>query len=244
MDKLIQNIGELADKIDLEKRFNWDNWTQDLLKSELFSKDEKNRILEQQSGFIKNIELKKVLHARFKNKAETDLAFWYIQKWGGIANFKEKNLAIVNSAIDKSSKKEYLTSLQSISSLSKITSIVDIENQVIYDSRVIYAFNWLILKRFGGNLKFFPIPEGRSSIASNFDIGTIINFKFHKRYEEKDLYFEPKQAYQQFCKIIKLINSAVYPNYKNEPFRLEMLLFSAFDKEIINDMKECIKIDI
>lgn len=243
MDKLIQNIGELAEKIDLEKRFQWDNWTHDLENSDLFSQDEKHRISEQQSGFAKNIELKKILHTRFKNKAETELAFWYIQKWGGISNFKEKNLEIVNSAIDKSSKKEYLTSLQSISSLSKVTSIVDIDNQVIYDSRVVYAFNWLILKRFGGNLKFFPIPEGRSSIASNFDIGTIINFKFHERFEEKDLYFEPKQAYQQFCKIIKLINSAVYPNYKNEPFRLEMLLFTAFDNEIIKDMRESIKID-
>ena len=243
MDKLIKDIAELANRIDLSKRFIWNDWETDFENSKLFCPNEKKEVLEQQNGFEKNVALKKVLHNKFKSNSNTDLAFWYIRKWGGINNFKDKNSDIVGSAIAKSSNNEYLTNLNSISSLSKVTSVVNIENQVIYDSRVVFALNWLILKRFGGNLKFFPIPEGRSSIASNFDIGTIINFKFHKRFHEKDLYFEPKQAYEEFCKMIKSINSAVYSDNKNEPFRLEMLLFTAFSKEIIEDMRDCIKID-
>lgn len=244
MDKLIKNIGELSEKIDLNKRFKWNGWIDDFTNSDLFTQQEKNRILENESSFAKNIALKKVLNEKFTKEANTDLAFWYIQKWGGIANFKEKNAAIINSAIEKSLNHEYLTELTNISSLSKVTSVVDIENQIIYDSRVVYAFNWLILKRFDGNMKFFPIPTGRSSIASNFDIGTIINFKFHNRFDEKNLYFEPKQSYKQFCKIIKLLNSAIYGNFKQEPFRLEMLLFAAFEEEIIKDVKGSIKVDL
>lgn len=249
MDKFIKDIAELANKIDLNKRFNWDSWLLNFEANELFSSDEKKKILEHDSVLDKNIALKRVLNEKFKNTSNTlksnlALSFWYIQKWGGINNFKEANSEILEKAIVKSSKKEYISSIDKISSLSKITSIVDIENQVIYDSRVVYAFNWLILKRFDGNLKFFPMPNGRSSVASNFDIGTLINFKFHRRFHEKDLYIEPSQAYEKFCKMFKVINSAVYSDYKNEPFRLEMLLFTAMDKEIFEDIKQSIKISL
>ena len=62
MDKLIKDIAELANRIDLSKRFVWNDWETDFKNSELFSTDEKKEVLEQQNGFDKNVALKKVLH--------------------------------------------------------------------------------------------------------------------------------------------------------------------------------------
>ena len=41
MDKLIKDIAELANRIDLSKRFVWNDWETDFKNSELFSTDEK-----------------------------------------------------------------------------------------------------------------------------------------------------------------------------------------------------------
>ena len=243
MDKLEKEFQILKDQINLDDRFNYGSWVKNFEQNDLFTKAQIDSVGNQPNDFRKNIELKRILNTKFKESSNPTLGFWFIQTWGGISTFKNKdtnkNPELISKTIKNALEKKFLPNLQCISSLSKVTSVVDIENQVIYDSRVIYALNWLLLKT--GEKKFFPIPEGRGSIVADFNIGTLINFKFHN---EMGRYYSPKLAHKEFCTLIKNYNEKIFPDNKNEPFYLEMLLFSALPKEIIEDIKDSVKIEI
>ena len=190
--KLLEELEILKSSIQLEEQFgeeaNGKDWSNAFKTSMFFTDAEKERIDKIPNRFNREIELKIILNEKLNvDYPKPELAFWYINVWGRISSFKiEKNEKLVLKTIKESRDGKFLPNLQTISSLSKVASVVDIKNQVIYDSRVIYVLNWLIMKT-GGN-KFFPIPEGRSSIASDFDIGILINFKFHEISKENRYY--------------------------------------------------------
>lgn len=132
-----------------------------------------------------------------------------------------------------------------ISSLSKISSFFDPENFVIYDSRVIYTLNWLILtceNQNGFKEKYFPMPSGRNKIIADFDMNTIVNISHISEYvENMKLYVTQQNAYFEFCDFIKTNTKLIYGE-DSKPYELEMLLFTLADKEIFNELKEQIKI--
>ena len=60
-----------------------------------------------------------------------------------------------------------------IANISKVASYMYPEKYCIYDSRVAYTLNWIILSQNTGNM-FFPIPEGRNSKMIAFDMRGLI----------------------------------------------------------------------
>jgi len=50
------------------------------------------------------------------------------------------------------------------------------EKHFIYDSRVTYSLNWIILSENAGN-RFFPIPEGQNSKMRAFEMNILICLK-------------------------------------------------------------------
>jgi hypothetical protein len=95
------------------------------------------------------VRLKWILSEKYKNNTEQNfIDFWIINNWGGIRGFKQNNRNVEKiKQYKKQLEKRKLTKecFSTISSLSKVSSFLDPENFVIYDSRVIYTLNWLIL---------------------------------------------------------------------------------------------------
>jgi hypothetical protein len=127
-------------------------------------------------------------------------------------------------------------------------------SNVIYDSRVSYSLNWIILSQNAGNY-YFPIPEGRNSKMSAFDLNVLIRLKNIANYKtnniedldhklfisncDKKLFINKNDAYSELNKIIKQINIKLWHGDKekqNNLYYTEMLLFAIADKEIFKDI--------
>lgn len=249
MDNVLEQLRKYSHEIDLSNRFSW-NFNGTFLNS-----------IPQVGPFInasfsnhfeRNEALKFKLTEYFKQNPSnvTDLHFWIINDWGGIRNFKntEKNRSKIRD-FKTEVKNGRLTrsSFSTISSLSKLSSFWDSENFIIYDSRVIYSLNWLILK-LSKEKRYFPTPAGRSEVIASYNIDTVIRL-FHKNKNlEEDLYVSYKEAYHKYCHLMKewslILWNDNYPKRRQYPFYLEMLLFVIADKEIYEDMKKSINIEI
>jgi hypothetical protein len=184
-----------------------------------------------------------------KTNIDYDTSLWIINKWGGIGSFKDN---ITNSErirkLEKGLQNRELSkdSFSVISSLSKIASFLNNEEYFVYDSRVIYSINWLILKNRIPDAKYFPMPESRSNKLTLFDLDTIITL-FHKASYpngilKKNLFIESKTAYFIYCDLIKELNKRLFPSLK--PYYLEMLLFSIADNDIFNSLSTKVNLTI
>ena len=245
MQNVIEKLREYSIQIDLKKRFDY-NFD---VNNKIFNSKEVKRLLTHQNPFDQNVELKWVLSEKYKQTKEQNfIDFWIINIWGGIRGFKSNDRNIDKIALFKKQIKKGKLSLDcfsTISSLSKISSFIEPDKFVIYDSRVIYTLNWLIMtceNQNGLNEKYYPMPSGRNKIIVDFDINTIINLKHISNYaEKKDLFFSKQEAYFQFCDFVHKTTKEIYgPNSK--PYELEMLLFTLANKEIFKELKENLKI--
>jgi hypothetical protein len=245
MQNVIETLKYYRREIDLKNRFIFNFSIYD----KIFSSLETEKLESDKNPFEQNVNLKWILSEKYKNnKEQSFIDFWIINIWGGIAGFKpnEKNI-IKLQKFKKQLEKGKLTKdcFETISSLSKVSSFIEPENFVIYDSRVIYTLNWLILScenQNGFKQKYFPMPNGRNKVITNFDMKTIINLSHIEEYEnETELYIKPQFAYFEFCKFIKK-NAKIIYGENAKPYELEMLLFTIADKEIFKDLKERIKI--
>ncbi len=247
MDNVIKKLKEYKTEIDLKNRFNYDF----IVSTNIFNSHEIDELSKATNPYEKNKKLKWLLSDKYKRESETEeIDFWIINKWGGINGFKpnERNIRKIRSfktqLINKRLTKD---SFSTISSLSKLSSFIDPDNFVIYDSRVIYTLNWLILvceNQNGFNQKYFPIPKGRNKKISDFDLETIINISHISEYINKtELYISQQDAYFKFCNFVKSNVSEIF-SHKSKPFELEMLLFTLADKEIVEELRRKLKLTI
>ncbi|WP_291123613.1 hypothetical protein [Flavobacterium sp. UBA6046] len=184
-----------------------------------------------------------------KKNIDYPTSLWIINKWGGIGSFKDSELNKQRiSKFESGLKKRKLSKdlFSVISSLSKIASFMNSEEYFVYDSRVIYSLNWLILKNNIPNAKFFPMPESRSKILTLFDLNTIINLFYmenitNDEYTSK-LFFDTKNAYFLYCDLIKELSKELFPDLK--PYYLEMLLFVIADNQIFDDLRSTVQLTI
>jgi hypothetical protein len=242
MMTLIQKIIYYKKQIKLKDRFN----KPFPIDANILATKDKKSLKETTNGFDRTLMLKELIKQRANGiYNNTELNFWIINKWGGIKTFKEteKNIKKI-SVFEKQLKKNKLTkdTFGTISSLSKIPSFIDPDNFVIYDSRVIFTLNWLILTTENLGLKFFPMPTGRNKILVDFDMNTIIHLTHLKQYQNKDeLFINYQDAYFTFCNLIKKLSIEIFgPNAK--PYLLELLLFTISEKEIFAEIKEMIQV--
>jgi len=197
-----------------------------------------------ENNFEKNVSLKLKLNEALENANEEEflkLSYWFIKKWGGISGFKEneKNNNKINDV------RKGIIDFGSIASFSKIASVFNPEEYCIYDSRTIYALNWLIFRTKPNGIKYFPTPIGRNKTLQNFNISTLINF-FNIERQIDDIYYKKEEAYNIYCSLLKEINLNLWDdeNWKKYPFYTEMLLFSLSPDQILNEVKKNIKIEV
>jgi hypothetical protein len=230
MENVLEQLKKYAQEIDLSNRFFW-NFNGTFLNSIPQVGPYINRSFS--NHFERNEALKFKLTEYFQqNPSDVEgLHFWIINDWGGIRNFKntEQNRGkIRNFKTEVRNGRLTRSTFSTISSLSKLSSFWDCKNFVIYDSRVIYSLNWLILK-LSKEKRYFPTPQGRSEVIANYNINTVIRL-FHKdKNRDEDLYFSYKEAYHKYCQLmkdwsLKLWNDS-YSRRRQYPFYLEMLLF-------------------
>jgi hypothetical protein len=247
MNILIEKLKDYSKQINLENQFDYTLNSSDAF----FSGTEKEDLERIAVPYHQNTKLKLIVSEKYKNTIDqTNLDFWVINTWGGIRSFKknERNIEKVKKFKKQiTNKRLSKDTFSTISSLSKIASFIDPDNFVIYDSRVIYTLNWLLLTCENKNefkVPYFPMPTGRNKKITDFDLNTIINLSHIDHYSNNNsTYVSEQLAYFKYCDFIKTISKLVYGE-DAKPYELEMLLFVIADKEIFEDVKDKLKISI
>lgn len=187
-----------------------------------------------ESNFERNIYLKDHLHEKLKKEGTSDLYYWIIKEWGGIKTFKKDELnheKIKKFLSELNTSQLSKTSFERISSLSKVASFLAPSEYVIYDSRVIYSLNWLLLN-YAPEQSFFVQPKGRNTQLAKYDMQTLI--RLCGRAEQ---YHSLENAYYEYCKLVKFLSDEVYGKGA-QPYLLEMLLFDIAPNFIVQDIEK------
>ncbi len=262
MNDVVFNIEKIVNYLSRYKRnlstlHKWNTQLDKLFELGILSESEE-KVLSKADSFEREIKLKEILSKKlrkFKDEKSTfyDLSNWIIQDWGGINASLESNKKIID---------DYLRgeiSFDRISSSSKIASFMYPEHYIIYDSRVAYTLNWIILSEEAGNM-FFPIPEGRNAKMSAFEMNVLIRLKNVNKYFpkekidrlfinniDKSIFIPKKEAYSILNALVKKISKLLWQEEKNKQSNLyftEMLLFSIADTEIFNEIVQSLQLNI
>lgn len=227
--KLITVLKELSEEINL-KDYKWDipkNCPIEIPKSN-------------NSIFEKNIYLKENLRFILQEQQNLNHYYWIIQQWGGIASFKQNptnDERIIKFIEELKNTKLTKNSFDRISSFSKVASFIDPDHFAIYDSRVIYALNWLIFN-YAPEMHLFSQPLGRSTELAKYDMQTLFRLS-----RKKYTYRIYKSAYQDYCQLMKELSIEIY-GAGSKPYLLEMLLFMIAPTKIVQDIERNVSIMI
>lgn len=215
------------------------------------------------SHFTKNVGLKFLMNKDINDDSKDyfEISKWIVKVWGGIKGIKDSSL---NEIIDNLNYNRY--PFKNISSWSKINSFENIKRDIIYDSKVIYSINWLLLKLNIDEYKFFLQPLSRNNKLTTFPLDTLINFHhndkidFTKRGESimGNIYYKKNYVYEKYRDLIHQINFSIWSDesidltkligksifLKDYPFFTEMLLFNISDDVLYKDIIDSISIQI
>ena len=172
----------------------------------------------------RQIRLKQLISIHLNGSFDNwDADKWIVHEWGGIKRFKIDNTEKYQNRITDFSDNllnGHTVNLDCISSLSKIASFVNPDNYFVFDSRVTYALNGLILNYKINNqketVKFFPIPSaqgGRDTRMVALIQQKTPNAAFYTRTE----------SYNEYNQVI--LSLSVLLDNKYPPCWVEMLLF-------------------
>lgn len=255
VDKIVSYLMPIKDK--LHELYNWNAKLDKLVDFKIIDNDQFN-CWKGLSSYEKELNIKHEINKYLQTAAADvsednnfdEVCYWIIKEWGGINLNKEKVMQLVDQFL---TRKEL--GFDKIASISKVASFMFPEEFIIYDSRVAYSLNWIILKTDAGN-NYFPVPEGRNSKMTSFDMNTLIHIK-HANYfftndqnellgknkfiskRDQIIYFDKEDAYMHLNILIKEINKKLW-NEDNEKsqklFYTEMLLFSIADNYIFQDI--------
>lgn len=242
-------------KSDLPALYNWNAKIERLVKLGVLSDKQLDEI-NSLSNYEKELQLKKVVGKKLNDTLKTDknlfdkLCLWVIKDWGGILTANDNDTIKLIEEFLKQDKPDF----NRIASSSKVGAYLFPNKNIIYDSRVAYSLNWIILSENAGQ-QYFPIPEGRNSKMSAFDLNVLIRLKNISNYQpetlkhldhrlfinnaDKKLFINKKDAYFELNNLIKIINEKLWSGDNEKEQNLyytEMLLFSIADREIFMDI--------
>ncbi|ADL52347.1 hypothetical protein [Clostridium cellulovorans] len=262
VDKIVDYLKPFRENLD--SVYSWDTPSdKNLMKaieSGVLNDEQSNFLSLQENTFLRNVELKKILREVLSKTTSVDIKKdiyrWIVKEWGGIdVKNIDKLYTTINKYLDVN-KKVNSEFFNSISSNSKILSFLYPEKYIIYDARVAYTLNWIILKT-GAAKVFFPMPSGRNSKLTAIDISTLIRLTRTERYidnfgiknmidnSDKNIFVKKTVAYDIMCNLVKEINNRLWEDEKrNYPFFTEMLLFALADKEVFLDVLESCSLSI
>lgn len=243
--------------------YSWELNISELIPLIYVSENDRNFFLDNnQSPFDKTIKLKEILTPILQDKYKNDrevfnkISLWLIKKWGGIfSGYDDELIKLIHESIENFNNNDKIN-FKRISSKSKVLCFMFPENHIIYDSRVAYTLNWILLLESFGDQKYFPIPESRNSKLNAFDMKTLIRVKNIRIYlgnigninnisrRDKDYFIPNNFAYNEMNELLNDVNKLLWnnqPERKKEPFFTQMLLFTLADIVIFKEMKSQLK---
>lgn len=242
----------------LEKEYTWEVPT--LPASLNITNFDRERLLSASNNFQQNIILKQILHSKLLHAKNTnfesfkELCIWIIKDWGGITAKSDQQL------IENIYENIKAFSFDRIASRSKVLSFLDPENYIIYDSRVAYSINWILLTTKGK--LFFPIPLGRNPRMTAFEMSVLIRLINSKNYsqsqhlnivnrnyisnKDKELFLSKGIAYEKLNLLIKEISLKLWEDEERQKnlFYTEMLLFAIADTVVFDDIINRVQITL
>lgn len=267
MNKYYFNIDKIAEflkiyKDDLPKLYNWKAKIERLVDLSILTEFELKE-LNGKVSYEREIILKKKINIKLhefhkinKNKFY-DLCLWIIKDWGGILAGEDlKTIDLINEFLESDSH-----NYNRIASTSKVGAYMYPEKYIIYDSRVAYSLNWIILSRNAGEY-YFPIPSGRNSKMMAFDMNVLIRLKNLDHYspihigeldnrlyvnnKDKSKYIPKSEAYSQLNYLIKEVSLRLWETEeaKTMLYYTEMLLFSIADREVYMDISKKLTLNL
>jgi hypothetical protein len=215
------------------------------------------------TNFESNVLLKTALSEKIHNAHNINdtntlkkIFEWVVHDWGGIRNGRQNIDKLYEMGIDAINNEKL--NFERIASTSKILSFYKPSSFIIYDSRIAYSLN-AIMMFLDASEKYFPVPPGTNTKMDAFDIGVLIRLKhkaqLYRRIQkkkfmsnaDKSLFFKEKDAYATMNDVIKEINYLYYLDDEqkmNKPFFTEMLLFSIADTIIYDSIIDKINFTI
>lgn len=253
IDKIVKYLDK--HKADLPILYTWNARIDRLVELETLTATQVQEI-NALSHFEKELQLKKIVGKKLNETLKSNpelfdkLCLWIVKDWGGIKTAGDSDtLSVVGDFL-----KQEKPSFKRIASASKVGAYLFPDRNVIYDSRVAYALNWIILSEDAGQ-HYFPIPEGRNSKMSAFDLNVLIRLKHISHYQTKDIthidhklfiknsdkniFIDRNNAYFELNKLMKQVNQNLWKGEKEKEQNLyytEMLLFSIADREVYMDI--------
>lgn len=219
-----------------------------------------NKLISETNSFKRNVILKKVMYETIclASNVENKKAIykWIVSRWGGI-NVRDidKLYNTVTEFLQQSSQSNTLK-LDNIASISKVLSFTLPEKYIIYDARVAFAMNWILLRSNASEI-FFPMPESRNSKLNAIDISTLIRLSQIEKYiqkigteriisnVDKSAFVRKSKAYIILCELINEVNTRLWEDDRKQfPFYTEMLIFSLADTEIFSDILNSCRLSI
>lgn len=253
IDKIVNYLEKY--KSDLPNLYKWNAKINKLVELEVLTENQVEEI-NKLKPFDKELLIKKNVGQKLIETLQTNktlfdkISLWIIKDWGGILTANENDTISLITNFLKQDNPDF----KRIASSSKVGAYLYPEKNIIYDSRVAYSLNWIILSENAGQ-KYFPIPEGRNSKMSAFDLNVLIRLKNISVYKpnnisnldnrlfiknsDKHLFIDNKIAYSELNKLIKAVNQKLWKgDYEKEKklYFTEMLLFSIADKEVFMDI--------
>lgn len=266
INKIVQYLKKHKDNI--HNLYTWNAKTEKLVDLGILTNEEHYELNNAEpyisKPYEKEIILKKRVNQKLLDSYTNDkemffeLCLWIIKDWGGIKSAKdEQTKELIETFLSETEP-----SFKRIASSSKVGSYMYPEKNIIYDSRVAYSLNWIILSQNAGDI-FFPIPEGRNSKMNAFDMNVLIKLKNIESYKidslkkidkkkfistiNKKNYIAQNKAYTKLNKLIKEVSYKLWEGDTEKQKNLyytEMLLFSIADREIYKDITDRLSINI
>jgi hypothetical protein len=253
IDKFVTYLDKY--KSDLPSLYNWNAKIDRLVELETLTENQVKEI-NTLSPYEKELQLKKIVGQKLSDTLTSNtklfdkICLWVIKDWGGITAANDFDTICLVKAFLSNDK----PSFNRIASSSKVGAYMFPDRNVIYDSRVAYSLNWIILSENAGQ-QYFPIPEGRNSKMAAFDLNVLIRLKNISTYQvanisdldhrlfiknsDKKIFINKKYAYSELTNLVMQINKKLWKGDKEKENNLcftEMLLFSIADREVFMDI--------
>ncbi len=250
IDKIVEFLDQYKDS--LSTLYTWDAKIDRLVDLTVLTYSELEE-LNKKNSYNRGIILKQKVNLKLNEfykvdqKQFDDLCLWIVKDWGGISAANDSNTIELVGKFLRSGKAKF----KRIASVSKVASYMHPDKCIIYDSRVAYSLNWILLSRNAGNC-FFPIPSSRNAKIAAFDMNVLIRLNNTEHYSpvdidnkqfisnrDKSIYISKPDAYFELNKLIKEISVRLWDSEKAKMlYYTEMLLFSIADREVFADITQ------
>ena len=179
-----------------------------------------------ESLFERNVSLKRLSPAIWKEADKFQLANWIIRDWGGIRGNKTDTIRFY---LDEISSSRYPSELKGVASYSKILSFMDPRIFAIYDARVAISLNAIqLLEEQKEGAAFCYLP-GRNVSLNRFRVEKSTHISALSTRGWKII--KPDDCYNSYLNLLRTASDVVG---NDNLYELEMALFA--DAEKLSEM--------